>query len=185
MSGELVRVGSRRRQGGVGPNERVVIGERILDGRIRGEKMYDLAERLSQEYGIGISEPTAYRWMQLALDRRVVPTVDEFRKRENERLDATQRDLEENISAANAMIRLGLEENKVSLIERGMNARMTAIGLQLRLSERRAKLNGLDAPIKVEATVSEADPREAELAEMVREARARAAREAQEAMTDG
>lgn len=176
-AGELVPIGGKKRQGGVGPKERRVIGERIIDGRLRGEQMHELAGRLSREYGVSISEATAYRWMDLAISARIVPTVDAFRARENERLDATQRDLEANVEAANAMIRMGLTDEKIGLIERGMNARMQAIGLQLRLSERRAKLNGLDAPIQVQVEHTQLDPREEELAQMVREAKAKLAAE--------
>lgn len=178
MAGELVPVGGKRRQGGRGPNERRAIGELILDGRLKGVQMHVLADEFH------ISEPTAYRWMQLALDARLVATVDEYRKRENELLDSVQRQLQENLDAANYLIRQGLadEENpKLGLIERGMNARMQVVAQQIRLSERRSKLNGLDAPIRVDATLTHRDAEDAELEELIREDRARAAREAQEA----
>lgn len=171
MAGELVRVGGTRRQGGRGPNERRAIGELILEGRLKGTQMHLLADEFD------ISEPTAYRWMQLALDARLIPTVDAYRERENELLDATQRQLQDNLEAANLLIRKGLDDDKLGLVTKGMESRMQAIGLQLRLSERRSKLNGLDAPIRVDATITHRDAEDAELEELINEDRARAANE--------
>jgi hypothetical protein len=43
------------------------------------------------------------------------------------------------------------------------------IGL-LRVAERRARLNGLDAPVRADITVLQVDQRDLELAELMREA---------------
>jgi hypothetical protein len=52
---------------------------------------------------------------------------------------------------------------------------LSAIGTLVRISERRAKLLGLDAAVKVDAQVHTVDPADIELAQMIREAKAKAA----------
>ena len=56
---------------------------------------------------------------------------------------------------------------------------LQAIATLLRVQERRSKLLGLDAPQRVDATVHQPDPAELELAELIREQRAKNAVEAQ------
>ena len=56
---------------------------------------------------------------------------------------------------------------------------LQAIATLLRIQERRSKLLGLDAPQRVDATVHQPDPAELELAELIREQRAKNAVEAQ------
>lgn len=170
MSGGTIstRVGGSRRQKGRGTADRRSIGEQILSGRNKGQTMHELARQF------GISEPSAYRYMALALDARIAPTVDAFRAQQNDRLDATQRVIDENMTAADALGRRAIEESSVALLERAVILRNQTAALQLRLDERRAKLNGLDAPIKVDATVTTQDVADTELQAMIREAQQRA-----------
>lgn len=174
--GELI--GTKGRHKGRGPDDRRSLGEQILARRNKGETMYAISAEL------GLSESTAYRFMKLALDARLVPTVDEFRRQMNDRLDATQQEVDKNLQIADALATQAYEAGNLSAIERALTIRQNALALQVRIDERRAKLNGLDAPIQVEATVEHVDPREAELAEMIRQMKARDADEPKEAEHD-
>lgn len=174
MAGELV--GSKQARfgpDGKSPKDRAWFGEKILAARNNGQTMPVIAKDL------GLSLPTAYRYMDLALALRIPPTVDAYRTQQNDRLDQTQREIQHQIDAANYLVGEAMTPGNVSapLLLKALEARDRAIALQLRLDERRARLNGLDAPIKVDAMVTQSDPREEELAEMVRQAKAKMARE--------
>lgn len=169
MSGEVVIGSTSKRHSGKGRDDRRNLGEMILDRRNRGERMHDICRDM------GILERAGYRYMNLALHSRIVPTVDEFRRQANDRLDMTQRTVDENLKTADAIATMAVRADNVALLERAVAMRRDAVVLQLRIDERRARLNGLDAPIQVQATVEQIDPREAELAEMIREAKMRKA----------
>lgn len=173
MAGELVRaVGGQRRQGHRSPKDREWLGEQVLALRNHGYTM----PMVGKELDLPIA--TCYRYMDLVLAHRIPPTVDEFRKQQNDRLDETQREIVMQLDAANMLVRKAAENDAWPLLLDALKERDRALALQLRLDERRAKLNGIDAPIRVDATVNAApDPREEELAQMVREAKARMAAE--------
>lgn len=161
------RVGGSRRQKGRGNADRRALGEQILAGRNKGQTMHAISREL------GISEPSAYRYMNMALEARIAPTVDAFRAQQNDRLDETQRVIDENMRAADILGRRAVEEDSPALLERAVTLRNQTAALQIRLDERRAKLNGLDAPIKVDAVVTTQDIADAELQAMIREAQQR------------
>lgn len=165
---------SDKRWGGRGYRERLDLGEKVLAKRNVGLPMVQAARDL------GISRDTAERCMKLALAERIPPTVDEFRRQQNDRLDQTQREIEANIETANYLARKGAADENFAMVERAMAMRSQAVALQIRLDERRAKLNGLDAPIQADLTVHTVDPADAELAELLREAQAKAAAQSSE-----
>lgn len=82
-AGQLVGA-TTKRHSGRGPNDRRSLGETILDRRIRGEQMRVICKHL------GITEHTGYNYMRLALDARIPPTVDEYRRIQNEALDSRE-----------------------------------------------------------------------------------------------
>lgn len=162
--------GGKQRRNGQSPKDRLSLGEKVLAGRNNGQTMPMIARELN------ISVPSAYRYMDLALAVRIPPTVDDFRAQQNDRLDQTQREITTQIDAANYLVQQAMKPDdegrqNAGLLLEALKARDRAIALQLSLDNRRAKLNGLDAPVKVEATVDMRDPREEELAEMMRQAR--------------
>ncbi len=171
-AGELMPIGStNRRHSGRGHADRLALGEKVLAKRNEGWTMPMICTEL------GISASTAERVLKLVLAVRVPPTVDEFRRQQNDRLDQTQRTITENMEYADWLGREGVREEKPALVREAINLRTQQAALQLRLDERRARLNGLDAPVKVEATVTQVDAAETELAAMVRETKARMAQE--------
>lgn len=167
MAGELV--GASRRYNGRGPTDRRHLGEQVLARRNKGETMYVIAADL------GISEDSASRYMQLALDSRLVPTVDEYRRQQNDALDQIEQQNEEQMQLAEHLAREGAKRTNPDLVLRAASLRSEAIRQRVRIAERRAKLNGLDAPVTVNATVTHLDSRDAELEEIANEARAKAA----------
>lgn len=146
------------------------LGEYIIDQRNRGRTMYEISREL------GMAERTAYRYLDYTLDTRVAPTVDRYRVIENEKLDRTERENEEQVDTATAVIREGAIRRDAEMVIKGAVLRDRALNTRLRIAERRAKLNGLDAPVIVEATVHHSGPdNDAELQEMIREAQAKMA----------
>lgn len=152
------------KHGGRSNIDRRAIGEKILDGRNRGRTMHEMVAEH------GISEPSGYRYMKLALDARIAPTVDEFRRQQNDSLDLTERQNEEQLELAEHLARKGAELNNYDLILKAAAMRSQAIQVRVRIAERRAKLNGLDAPVQVKAEVVHLSEVDAELADIVRQA---------------
>lgn len=170
MPGDLIAIHAAYQNSGRHGYQRRELGEEIITRRNRGETMYEIAKALN------IGERTAYRYMDDALDARIVPKVDQLRKHENEKLDRTERQNEEQIDTAEAIIREGAIRRDAEIVLKGAKLRGEALALRVRIAERRAKLNGIDAPIVVQASVTVNDPNESELQEMIREAQAKVAR---------
>lgn len=173
FGGQLVSTGgTNKRHSHRGAADRLAMGEQILAARNVGKTMPMAAREL------GISLATAERYLRLALEARIPPTVDEFRRQQNDRLDLTQREIETQMEIAQSLGRRALEsESPVGLLVQASQIRAQALALQLRLDDRRARLNGLDAPIKVDATITEISEADRELAELLAEAQAKAANE--------
>lgn len=171
--GEVVLPGStNKRHSGRGHADRLALGEKVLALRNDGLTMPMIVVALKPEYP-AISKSTAQRCLDLVLAERIPPTVDEFRRQQNDRLDQTQRTITENMSYADWLGREGVAQEKPAMVQQAIVLRTQQAALQLRLDERRARLNGLDAPVKVDATVTQVDPADAELAEMIREMKAK------------
>jgi hypothetical protein len=186
VAGDVVPYKGRTKHSGQDYTTRVALGEKVLDRRNRGESFWTISQDL------GVSVDSCKRYQNLALESRVAPTVDLFRRQQTDRLDLTQRELDKQMEIANALGQSAYElrydddgrvlSPNVTLIGQAAALRNQTIALQLRLDERRAKLNGLDAPVQAEVRVTHVDPVDAEMAEMVREAKMRAA--GQEMMTE-
>lgn len=116
-------------------NERLVkhreMARRALEMRIAGHTYDAIAA------AIGYSDKShAHRAVQNLQKKRIAATVDEMRELENARLDALQAAIWDTATAAD----------------------LAAIEQVRRLMERRAKMNGLDAPTKQEVTGADAGP---------------------------
>lgn len=169
-SGMLELQGTKRHYG-KGYADRMAIGERVLLARVtHRELMADIAKRE------GISVPTAYRYMRAALERREIEAVDVYRKHENEALDSIERQNDEQIVLAERLAAKALDAGNLDGIVKAAMLRDRAISQRIRLAERRARLNGLDAPVQVQATVTHLGEVDAELADLVAQAQ-RAAEE--------
>lgn len=127
--------------------------DQALDLRLRG---YSYA-RISDE--IGVAPQTALRRVDNALQRYRGWKADGVRELETGRLERI-------ISHADAIL--------CSPTARPVD-KLSAMNVMIKASERMSRLHGADAPVRVEATVSEVTQADLELAEMIRETRARAA----------
>lgn len=101
--------------------------QRAYDMRLRGKSYRAIGEEL------GIGHGTAHRWVQEILDAIVLPTVEAVRKQEIDRLMRYLDKLDERIEDG---------DDK-------------AIGIALKVSERLAKMLGVDMPTQVEVTKNE------------------------------
>lgn len=167
MAGKQLVGSTKKKHSGRGVNDRRQMGEEILRRRNRGEKLFDISKAL------GIGEATATRYLDLALEARIAPLADDYRKQQNDRLDETQRRNDEQIEIAERIAQQGYEASDPDLILKAAQVRHNALTLQVRIDERRARLNGLDAPVVVEATVKKApdvDPIVADIMNEHREA---------------
>jgi hypothetical protein len=161
--GELILF-SQRRWGGRGPGDRSQIAEEVIRRRNRGEKWTAISADL------GLSQKTLREYFTAALRARLALAVDDYRAHANDRLDETQAEIQAQIDRAQALARMGIEGNRPGWVERGIALENQALALQLRLEERRAKLNGLDAPVRVDVEHHVHDGVDEELAAMLRRA---------------
>lgn len=137
-------------------SERLALGVVILQKVLNGKSLRTIEKEL------GVPRATVARYRDKALSSIAIPTVDAARKEELERLDL-------------------LVEAVWPLAETGDN---TAIANYLKISERRAKLLGLDKPIEISSTIVEITAQERELAEMLAQAERDAKLKAAELVQD-
>lgn len=143
------------RHSGKGGEDRLHEAERMLNRYIRGARHSDLMVEF------GVSRETVKRRLKLALDARLALTVDEYRAKENEHLDDLVARWEQHIAAADEMIRLaetGPDGPSMSRIDQALAHRAKALDSLLRVAERRARLNGTDAPVQANVTVTDLTP---------------------------
>jgi transcriptional regulator with XRE-family HTH domain len=105
--------------------EQAALRAQAFDMRLAGHTQQAIAERLGRD------RSTISRWLQVEINNLIIPRVEELRRVETERMDSYLRALEEGI----------------------VKGDVKAINAALRVSERRARLLGLDAPVKIESTV--------------------------------
>lgn len=151
---------------GKGEKERLAEAEAILSEFLLGTPVAILSERFE------LSRATIYRRVDEALAARIVPTVDEYRQQQNALLDDLTAKWRQQVDAAEVMLSDAAEQRSIVGVERAMKLRSDALAGLLRVVERRARLNGTDAPVRVEATVTDATPsidaKVAELAEAIK-----------------
>lgn len=122
---------SRRKNGATGVTEKVIENRaKALELRKSGMSYAQIGEQL------GVSDKRAFQYIKESLEKLTAletTTANELRTLEAERLDAIQ----------------------AGLFETAKNGNLWAVDRYLKLAERRAKLLGLDAPIKNEITGSD------------------------------
>jgi len=123
-------------------SERLALGVVILQKILKGKSLRTIEKEL------GIPRATVARYRDKALESIALPTVDAARKEEIERLDI-------------------LMEAVWPSAETGDDK---AIANYLKISERKAKLLGLDKPLEINSTVVEITAQERELQEMLAQA---------------
>jgi hypothetical protein len=122
----------------------------------------------------GVSAKTVAGRLQQALDARLATTVDAYREQQNAAIDHLMDRHAEALEFANRLIGEALRTGNLTMADRGLDRLTVVTGTLLRLHERRARLNGLDRPVEVQVTVNEVTEQDRELAELIREAKAKA-----------
>jgi predicted transcriptional regulator len=149
MIKELVNIAQTWNRGG-GQAKRPQQAEEMLQLRNRGWTVYAIAQEM------GVSEGTVKNRIKEALDRREFPHTDEYRNRQNDHLDDLVRRHEQTIEAMEVIITN--PDVKPEAIIEAVRERRHCLEALLRIADRRARLLGIDAPIKVEQTVAEVEP---------------------------
>lgn len=148
---------------GKAERDRLAEGEAILSDRANGMSSSALMEKY------GISKATLSRRIHQALDARLAVTVDQYREEQNALLDEQMQRLQRHMAAAATMIELGNNTGDAALIDRGLQHHLKTIEALNRTMERRARLNGLDAPVKVDAQVTVTTPVDAAVDDLARQ----------------
>ena len=123
-------------------SERLALGIVILHKTMSGKTIRDV------EAEMGIPRATVQRYKEKALMSIALPSVDTARQEEIDRLDVI-------IKVQWPLVEAGDEK---------------ATNIYLKVSERRAKLLGLDRPIEISSTVLEVTAAERELQDMLAQA---------------
>jgi hypothetical protein len=120
------------------------------------------------------------RRIECEIRETVQPLADEVRALELDRLDQLQQVALAVMGADHPLVSEGrvvrveqADGTKVPLQDHGPV--LAAMDRFLKIQDRRAKLLGLDAPTKVDATITETTQEDLELADMIRTAQAKAA----------
>jgi hypothetical protein len=148
--------------------------------RLRGLSIRQIQEHVHDHLGWNLSKSTVARRITCEIKETVQPLADEVRALELDRLDQLQQvalgvmGADHPLVSEGRVVRIEQEDGtKVPLQDHGPV--LAAMDRFLKIQDRRAKLLGLDAPTRVDATVTETTQADLELAEMVREAQAKAA----------
>lgn len=138
---------------GASPNSAIRAEERVTayELRLKGLTIRGVAARM------GCSRSKVEALIREEIDARVIPVADEVRKFEVDRLDAWLSRLEE---------RMDQGEDPVKLVS-----------VAIKVSERRARLLGLDAPERADFTVHQVTAEDVALSQLISEAKARQATE--------
>jgi AcrR family transcriptional regulator len=142
--------------------------------RLRGLSIRQIADET------GMSPSTVHRRIECEIRETVQPLAEQVRALELDRLDQLQQvalavmNADHPLVSDGRVVRTELPDGtKVALQDHGPV--LAAMDRFLKIQDRRAKLLGLDAAVKVDATVVETTQLDIEAAEMVAEAKAKAA----------
>jgi len=127
---------------------------------------------------MGLSVSTVHDRVNDYAAGRLDPLADQYRQVELDRLDGLAVKAYEVLARDHVVAQQGRivrDDEGKPLLDDGPV--LQAIDRLVKISERRAKLLGLDAAVKVDAQVHQVDPADIELAQMVSEAKAKQAAE--------
>ena len=162
------------------PNEevRAEMRAKAFEMRLANRPWKEVAEAL------GVSRPTATKLVEEYKEALLTPQAEQLRKVENEKLDRIEalawRLLEDNHVAFQHGKVVTLDGKPIEDTEpifKGINS-------VLKVAERRAKLWGLDTPVKTEHVVTTKSPIDASVMDLVAQMEAQAAAEQKALSTD-
>lgn len=164
----VVRTRSKYRSRHNSPRDRLREGERMLHDKAMGMTLVQLMDKYE------LSKPTVVKRLDEALAARIATTVDAYREQQNAVLDNMMQRHERSLTLADRMLAAGAEASDLSMMERATVLQNKALDGMTRVLERRAKLNGLDAPVQAVTQVVEVTQADLQLQAQIREAQARA-----------
>jgi len=158
---------STHRRDGKGPNERRLEAEKCLNLRVlEGWSIF----KISQE--LGLSENTVARRIEAATKSREAVAVDAYREQQNHLLDDLLERHNQQLAAYEAILTTAGVSSASQFA--ALAGRQQTMQGMLRLAERRARLNGTDAPVKadvrVDATVTAVTAQEREMQQLIEQA---------------
>jgi hypothetical protein len=136
-----------RRYRGMDEHDRLVEGEKMLAMYNKGARLSELAK------AFGYSGNTIRNRIDQATAARIAPTVDKYRMIQGEAIDTQLARVEEQLENVDRFLLLAVEQKDAALIEKGLAQRLHAIEARNRVLMMRAKLFGLDMPVKAEVSV--------------------------------
>jgi hypothetical protein len=151
--------------------DRLIEGEAMLRDRTMGLTLVQLMDKY------GYSKPTVIKRLDTAIKARIPETVDAYRAQINEAIDLAMSRLGRMVEMGEQIIEHGRATKDVAMMERGQTMIANALKTMSGYLDRRAKLNGTDAPLKTEATIHQVTREDLEMEEMIREAKAKVAHE--------
>lgn len=159
---------SGKRNWGKTDRERLIEGEAMLRDKTMGLTLVQLMDKY------GYSRQTVVTRLDMAIKARIPDTVDTYRAQINEAIDLAMSRLGRSIEMGESIIEHGRAQQDVAMMERGQTMITNALRTMAGYLDRRAKLNGTDAPLKTESTIHQVTQADLSLQEMIREARAKA-----------
>lgn len=148
-------------QNGKTEKDRLVEGEKLLSRYTNGAKVSELIEEF------GLSRATVHRRLTAAINARIAPTVDEYREVQNAMLDEQMAMLDEQLDAVRHLLQLAVEQKDATLIDKAMSQRLRTIEVRTKVAERRARLMGLDQPVRADVQVTVTTPLDTEVEELL------------------
>jgi hypothetical protein len=130
--------------------ERLVEGESILADRNTGLTVSELCTKY------GYSPSTIRKRLTEAIETRIILETDRQRELMNAMLDDLTGRWGQQTNMAEEMARVGSTTQDLKLMTAGLSLRADALNGALRVAERRARLNGLDAPVRSDVHVTQA-----------------------------
>lgn len=149
----------KRIQNGMAPEDRLAEAEKILEDRSMGLTYQQLMDKYNY------TRPTIKSRIEMALDARIAPTVDRYREQQNVALDNLARKWLEQLALAEEMAQRAVAINDDDITIKALNLRANALDGMIKVNAQRSKLNGLDAPVRSEVTIT--TPVDAEVNDLV------------------
>ena len=130
------------------PRDRLAEAEAILSDKNHGMQMSALMEKYD------LSRATIERRINAALAARLNPTVDEYRHQQTVFLEETIAKWEQQVRTAEELIRTAMVSENMRALETGFRLRAEALNGMRWPTERLHRLNGIDAPVQANVTVT-------------------------------
>jgi hypothetical protein len=155
-----------QRNHGKTANDRLAEAEAMTRDRALGMTQVQLMAKYN------VSRQTVIRRLKLAVTKRLPESVDALRNQQNDAINVALTRIAHTIELAERTI---ADPNSTDLQrQNAILTRLQALKVMNTYLDRRARLNGLDAPTKVEGTIHHTVQEDIDLAEIIREAKERA-----------